>query len=180
LRSDQKAAAVHLGIFPDSGSTAIATATIPPQPPGDRLRSIEELLAGGANPPPAAPPAPAYRSPPVAAPVQQPVRMAVNSATNRSVGQKVSTRRFWVQLACGPNPAALPAEFRRLRTRHASALKGLSPYIAESVDRSRLLIGPFKDREDASIFAEGLESDGVSAFSWTAPEGQMVRKIANE
>jgi hypothetical protein len=180
LRSDQKAAAVHLGIFPDSGSTAIATATIPPQPPGDRLRSIEELLAGGANPPPAAPPAPAYRSPPVAAPVQQPVRMAVNSATNRSVGQKVSTRRFWVQLASGPNPAALPAEFRRLRTRHASALKGLSPYIAESVDRSRLLIGPFKDREDASIFAEGLESDGVSAFSWTAPEGQMVRKIANE
>jgi hypothetical protein len=106
--------------------------------------------------------------------------MASNAATNRSVGQQVSTKRYWVQLASGPNPTALPGEFRKLKTRHAEALKGLSPYIAESSDRSRLLIGPFKDRNDAAIFAEGLESDGLSAFSWTAPDGQMVRKIANE
>ena len=183
LRSDQKAAAVHLGIFPGSGATAVASATRPPDPPGDRLRSIEELLAGTANPPAATPP-PAIvqvpvRLPPEATPAQ-PVRMASNTASNRNVGQQISTKRYWVQLASGPNPAALPAEFRRLKGRHATALNGLSPYVAESGDRSRLLVGPFKDRDDAAIFAEGLESDGVSAFSWTAPEGQMVRKIANE
>ena len=85
-----------------------------------------------------------------------------------------------MQLASGTNPTALPGEFRRLKSRHAKALKDLSPYVAETGDRSRLLIGPFKDREDATIFAEDLESDGVSAFSWTAPQGQMIRKLANE
>lgn len=179
LRSDQKAAAVHLGIFPDSGSTAVASANATPQSEGDRLASIDAFLA----PPPAAPPpaAPAYTPPPAAAvPRQQPVRVASNAVTNRTVGQQVSSKRYWVQLASGPNPAALPAEFRKLKGRHGEALKGLSPYVAESGERSRLLIGPFKDRSDAAIFAEGLESDGLSAFSWTAPEGQMVRKIANE
>jgi hypothetical protein len=183
LRSDQKAAAVHLGIFPGSGQSAIASATIPAEPPGDRLRSIEELLAGTTNPPAATPPPPVAQAPvrpPPAATPAQPVRIASNTAASRKVGQQVSTRRYWVQLASGPNPAALPGEFRRLKGRHANLLKGLSPYIAESAERSRLLIGPFMDREDASIFAVGLESDGVSAFSWTAPEGLMVRKIANE
>ena len=173
LRSDQKAAAVHLGIFPDSGSR-LASTTVSQQPQGDRLASIDQYL----KPAPVAPPA--YSPPPPAAsPVQQPVRMA-SAATNRNVGQQVSAKRYWVQLASGTNSAALPGEFRRLKSRYSEALKGLSPYIAESGDRARLLVGPFKDRNDASIFAEGLENDGLSAFSWTAPEGQMVRKIANE
>ena len=175
LRSDQKAAAVHLGIFPGSGSTAVASAS-PVPPSGDRLASIDQFLS-----PPAAPaPAPAYTPPTTAAPVRQPVRVASNATPNRTVGQQVSTKRFWVQLASGRNPSALPAEFRRIKTRHREMLKGLSPYIAESGDRSRLLIGPFKDRDDASIFAEGLESDGVSAFSWIAPDGQIIRKLSNE
>jgi Flp pilus assembly protein TadD len=178
LRSDQKAAAVHLGIFPGSGPTTVASTTVPSQQQGDRLASIDDFLRPPAPPPVA--PAPSYTAPRTAPPVQQPVRMASNAATNRTVGQQVSSRRFWVQLASGPNPTALPGEFRRLKSRHAAALKGLSPYIAESGDRSRLLVGPFKDREDAAIFAENLETDGVSAFSWTAPDGQMVRKIANE
>ncbi|HET7708696.1 MAG TPA: SPOR domain-containing protein [Sphingomicrobium sp.] len=180
LRSDQKAAAVHLGIFPGSGSTAAANASPPAQ--GDRLRSIEELLAGTANSRPATPPPIVARPAPpatVAAPARS-VTMASNAGTNRNAGQAVSTKRFWVQLASGTNPVALPGEFRRLKSRHGDALKGLSPYIAETGDRSRLLIGPFKDRADASIFAEGLESDGVSAFSWIAPEGQMIRKLSNE
>lgn len=176
LTSSQKAAAVNLGIFPGNGTTQVASNSYPQQPQGDRLASIDDFLKPAPQPPAQVPPAPAVRSPVV----QQPVRMASNTATNRTVGQAVSTKRFWVQLASGPNPTALPGEFRKLKSRHAEALKGLSPYIAESGDRSRLLIGPFKDRDDATIFAEGLESDGVSAFSWTAPEGQMVRKIANE
>ena len=176
LASNQKAAAVHLGIFPGNGTTQVASTNVPPQPQGDRLASIDDFLKPAPSPAPAYAPPPAPRS----TPLQSPVRVASNSATNRNAGQIVSTKRYWVQLASGPNPAAMPGEFRKLKTRHAEALKGLSPYIAESGDRSRLLIGPFKDRNDASIFAEGLESDGVSAFSWTAPDGQMVRKLANE
>ncbi|HVH49615.1 MAG TPA: SPOR domain-containing protein [Sphingomicrobium sp.] len=190
LSANQKAAAVHLGIFPDSGSlrtagvgTALATTTASQRPQGDRLRSIEEMLAGTSplpSPTPSVPPAPTYGAPPVSTPVRQPVRMANIAVGNANVRQQVSNKRFWVQLASGSNAAALPAEFRRLKSRYSDALKGLSPYIAESGERSRLLIGPFKDRNDASVFAEGLESEGVSAFSWTAPEGQMVRKLANE
>lgn len=178
LRADQKAAAVHLGIFPGANSAAgsLASTGQSQQSQADRLASIEQFLA----PRPAAPPPVASPPPRAAAPAQQPVRMASNAATSRTVGQQVSSRRYWVQLASGTNSAALPAEFRRLKNRYSEALKGLSPYIAESGERARLLVGPFKDRNDASIFAEGLESDGISAFSWTAPDGQMVRKIANE
>lgn len=179
LRSDQKAAAVHLGIFPDSNSaagSALASTTQSQQSQADRLASIEEFL----KPRPAVPPPPVTPPPSAAVPAQQPVRVASNAVTNRAAGQQVSSRRYWVQLASGTNSAALPAEFRRLKSRYSEALKGLSPFIAENGERARLLVGPFKDRNDASIFAQGLESDGISAFSWTAPEGQMVRKIANE
>ena len=41
-------------------------------------------------------------------------------------------------------------------------------------DRSRLLIGPFRERDDAEIFVDELESVGVDAFSWTNSAGDTI------
>lgn len=177
LSSQQKAAAVHLGVFPTGPQPSVAVAG--GEQPGDRLKSIEELLAVTANPPAAA----VQQTVPTAQPIPAPAAGAAQVASSASTSAAttgVSTRRFWVQLASGPNAAALPQQFDRIKRRYPELLEDLSPYVADDAGRSRLLIGPFKDRTAASEFAEGLESSGVNAFSWTAPQGQLVRKLPSE
>jgi Flp pilus assembly protein TadD len=202
LRSDQKAAAVNLGIFPDSAQpsyayvprpsagpaspaqSGYAAISAPPPPPapvqappsakvagampmsGDRLSSIDELFR-----------APAARSAP-----QRPVQMASITPQTRAQMSAVATNRprVWVQLASGTNPSALPEQFRRIRSKSRELFEGMSGYVAQSADRSRLLIGPFKSVSDANIIIEDLESVRVDAFSWTSPPGQTIRKLSTE
>jgi hypothetical protein len=208
LRSDQKAAAVNLGIFPDTGvayayvpqpsagpvpgAPSIAAAgsqsvarsspslaqtvrsqsatNVPGAMPmsGDRLASIDEL----------------FRAPAASAP-QRPVQMAsippqIRAQLPPSAGPSAAKPRLWVQLASGTNSGALPEQFRRLKKRNSDIFEGLSGYVAETPDRSRLLIGPFKSPADANIVIEDLESVRVDAFSWTSPPGQTIRKLSTE
>ncbi|MEO8176089.1 MAG: hypothetical protein ABI626_05455 [Sphingomicrobium sp.] len=203
LRSDQKAAAVNLGIFPDSGQPSYAyvprpgagppSYSPPPATPstssyaaasppvrkgktssiagavpmsGDRLASIDELLRSPADPTSAA----------------RPVEVAsITPATRSSLpGVATARSRVWVQLASGTNSSALPEQFHRIKTKHRELLEGMSGYVAETTDRSRLLIGPFKTVSDANIIIEDLESVRVDAFSWTSPPGQTIRKLSTE
>jgi Flp pilus assembly protein TadD len=185
LRSDQKAAAVNLGIFPNTGQPSYAYVT-PPQaappvtqsPPargqpgvmpmsGDRLATIDELLRPNASPP-ASQPVQVASIPP------QVQRQAAGSAS------PATRPRIWVQLASGSNPDALPGEFRRMKSRHRDLFDGINGYVAETADRARLLIGPFKSVADANIFIDDLATVRVDAFSWTSPPGQMIRKLPTE
>ena len=181
LRSDQKAAAVHLGLFPGAGGVAVAANGAP----GDRLKSIEELLAGTAaqqtrptivSPPPITA---ATVPQPSAGRVGAPTRMA-SVVTRKAVAPPSTARRYWVQLASGSNAAALPDQFRRIKRRYPEMLEDLNGYVADDSQRARLLIGPFKDANDAADFAEGLDSSGLDAFSWTSPQGLPIRKLATE
>ena len=197
LRSDQKAAAVNLGIFPGTGQPSYAyvppAVTAPAAPSrstfevasarprgkarrgrtvagaipmsGDRLASIDELLRAPVTPPP--PPVQVATITPLPPPPQ-----ASALAANRS--------RIWVQLASGSNPAALPEQFRRIRSKNSEMFEGMSGYVAQEPDRARLLIGPFKSVSDANIIVDDLESVRIDAFSWTSPAGQTIRKLATE
>ncbi len=186
LRSDQKAAAVNLGIFPTEGQ---AYAYVPQPSAGpppavtrprtqsarpqsrDRLASIDSLLKSpgltSSLPPPSVPRR--------AANIANPVRRMTGTA---AVGE--TRPRLWVQLASGPNATALPDQFARLKRRHRDVFDGISGYVAEGSDRSRLLIGPFKSRHDANNFVEDLESLNVNAFSWTSRPGDAIRKLPTE
>jgi hypothetical protein len=187
LRSDQKAAAVNLGIFPDSGQPNYAYVP-PPQTPavptttyaattnpvtGDRLASIEDLLR---------PPTESARPvPPVQVANVTPIlRQSTAPKPAPPSAASTSRRRFWIQLASGKNPAALPEQFRRIKNRHKELLAGISGYVTEDSERSRLLIGPFRSPSDAEILVEDLESVRVDAFSWTSPPGQAIRKLSTE
>lgn len=211
LRSDQKAAAVNLGIFPAAGQPAYAYAAPPSadpqpariQPPsraqtaqrgrtqtprrksgsagsaavitsGDRLASIESVLKS---------------SPPAAAGAAAPPPVPVGATRVASMSPDIRARltpsgalsevrpRVWVQLASGPNAAALPDQFRRMKSRHKDVFEGISGYVAEAPDRARLLIGPFRNRFDATIFVKDLESVDINAFSWTSRPGDAIRKL---
>jgi Flp pilus assembly protein TadD len=187
LSSRDKAAAVNLGIFPDSGqpnyarpSTTVASSAPPAATAtdGDRLASIEDLL-GHYNATPA--PAPQAAPPPIGPPQAQVASITsrvAHPAVARPKGTASVKERYWVQLASGTNSAALPDEFRRITRRSPDYFEGLKGYVAESGGRTRLLIGPFKDQRDATDYASALEDDNIRAFSWVSPPGQPIRSLA--
>ena len=193
LRSDQKAAAVNLGIFPDSGAQ-FASASPPPvsmnpvtiiqknarrsdDADDDRIGSIEKWLSEatqGNTTRPATPVAPAQQV--AAASVPQfsvPVRAGVDTSLT-------TTRRLWIQLASGPNSTALPEQFSRMKNRNRELFDGISGYVSEERGKARLLIGPFRNNEEATIFTEDLASVHIPAFTWTSQPGQAIRKLPSE
>lgn len=179
LTSQQKAAAVHLGVFPGAGAPAYASAGQPAGPmlgqpsADDRLASIEQLLRSPPAQRPAAPP-------PVYQPPSSPVVAVATVATASQAVPASATSKVWLQLASGSDAAALPAQFRRIKRSTRDLLDGIDGHIAEEGSRVRLLIGPFRNRSDANTFAEDLLALNVDAFSWTNRPGQPVRKLPLE
>jgi Flp pilus assembly protein TadD len=178
LAPGQKAAAVNLGIFPGEDQVQIASTSVsspysvrPAQAaPVDRLASIEEQL----NEPeaeavrPALPPVQvAYAAPPAR---QQPTATRLTPARPR----------VWLQLASGPNPQALPDQFRRMKSRNRDLFDGISGYVAKGGDRARLVIGPFRGASDAETFAEDLQTAGIDAFSWTNSESDQIVPLGTQ
>lgn len=196
LSTVQKAAAVHLGIFPEGGMT-VASAQTPDQE-GDRLASIEQMLSQPPQQAAQLPPQQQAYMPvlaPAVAPVQAPPvtvasapRSAVVKASSpnneliqtKRVAAEPGARKIWLQLASDGDASALPDQFRRLRSREPKLFSGISGYIADSEARSRLLIGPFHSREDAQMFADALSSVRINASSFTSDADQVVRKLSNQ
>jgi Flp pilus assembly protein TadD len=179
LRPGDKAAAVNLGIIPDGDNSALALASnaLPApsyQPTGDRLASIEQMF--GPQSPAAVQAAPSQSAP-------APVRYAVATPVKKAPVQSASTpaqKKLWLQLASGSNADALPEQFRRLKSRHRDLFDGVSGYVAKSGEKARLVIGPFRGRDDAEIFAEDLGSIGVDAFSWTSSASDRIVPLGTE
>jgi len=199
LTAVQKAAAVHLGIFPDSG-TAIASNA---GPAPDRMASIEQFLTADTDGQPQArpqAPAVAYNYTPIPAPavaqIQSPPRVQVASIPRNSIvkatspnndliqTQRVASdpggKKIWLQLASGADSAELPQEFRRIKSRKPALFAGLGGWVADGGTRARLLIGPFHSREDAQLFSDALASERINSFAWTSQPGQVVRKLPSQ
>ena len=88
--------------------------------------------------------------------------------------------KIWLQLASGSNAQALPSQFQRIKSRSHDLFDGIKGYVARSSDRARLVIGPFRGTSDAQIFAEDLESVGVSSFRWTNSESDQIVPLGTE
>jgi hypothetical protein len=178
LTSGQKAAAVNLGIFPDSGAPAYAYAA-PSLAVGattastDRLSGIDEFLRPSAPAPAPAlqrswqqprPVQVAYARPPVPA---QPAAIAFQP-------------KIWLQLASGNSSDDLAGRFERLKAKDPTLFDGIKPYVARSGDGSRLVIGPFRGTSDAELFAEDLESIGISPMKWTNSQADRIAPLPAE
>ena len=182
LTAGQKAAAVNLGIFPDANQPAYAYAAPTPQAimpttsgvvtsvTTDRLSGIDSLLVQQQAPSyqPAPPQQVAYAAPARAASLQ------------RASAPSPAPHKIWLQLASGQNPGALPGEFKRMKSRNEELFDGIKGYLAQSTDRARLVIGPFRGTSDARIFAEDLQSVGIAAFSWTNSDSDRIVPLASE
>ena len=196
LSSGQKAAAVHLGIFPDSG-VAVASASPGYANPGeDRMASIEQLLRQQPPPQPQQPaPQYSYAAPaPTAAPQRRQVQLAsvprtqIEQAASRSndlietsrVASSPGGKKIWLQLASGTNAGDLPEQFEKIRGRKPSLFEGINGYVADDDARARLLIGPFHSEEDARLFADALDTQRINSFRFVTKPGQVVRKLPGQ
>jgi hypothetical protein len=168
LSAGQRAAAVNLGIFPDSGESAYASAA-PSPASADRLADLEALLRAGPPPQsgrpsvqqPVRPVQVAYARPPMAAPNFQP--------------------KVWLQLASGSNDAILSSQFHRLKSKNPDLFDGLRPYVARTAGGgARLLVGPFHGRSDADILAEDFASVGINASNFTNSQADRIAPLAAE
>ena len=168
LQAGQKAAAVNLGIFPDSGTQYAYASPQTYAPPTSQVVASVDRLAGLGDflKPAPAPAVPSWKP-------SEPVRVAYSAPAKKAAPKS----KIWLQLASGPNSDALPGQFQRIKSKNREMFDGIKGYIAKSPDRSRLLIGPFRDGEDAEIFAEGLES--VNAFRWTNSATDTIVPIAS-
>ena len=160
LTAGQKAAAVNLGMFPDAGdgSTAYASAALP-------ATAARPAMAGATSPPVAQEAA----SQMVAASIPAP-RPASASAQRSSA----SAHKIWLQLGTSSTSEALNSQFDKLKSHNQDLFDGIHGYVARSADRSRLLIGPFRNASDADTFAEDLESVHVNAFKWSNSDSDLI------
>jgi hypothetical protein len=179
LSAGQKAAAVNLGIFPDSGGTAYAYAA-PQRTIGevasdstDRLSGIDALLRPTPDPAP---------QPAQTAPTPAPVQVSYTPPAPAMV-QRTDTAfqpKLWLQLASGEDVDSLSARFRRLKSSNPELFQGITPYVSRSADGARLLVGPFRGRSDATIFADDLQTIGVEPMQWTNSQADRIAPLPAE
>lgn len=190
LQPAQKAAAVNLGIFPDSNDSAYAYNAAPaanfPAPSTttasvttDRLAGVDELLRQPAPVQPSWQPAqqPSWQS--------QPTQVAYSAPVSRQQLSSQSApqfppRKIWLQLASGANAAALSGQFERIRSKDRELFDGITGYVAKGPDRARLVIGPFHSASDAETFAADLETMKVNAFKWSNSPADQIVPLATE
>lgn len=156
LTAGQKAAAVNLGIFPDSGSPAYAY-NAPTRLPGsvttsDRLSGIDQILRGSS-------PAPA-------------------AARAAALTQGATTQpKLWLQLASAADVDALSDRFRRLKTRNPDLFQGIKPYVVRNGENARLIVGPFRGASDAEVFSQDLETIGLAPVKWTNSQTDRIAPL---
>jgi Flp pilus assembly protein TadD len=190
LGAGQKAAAVNLGIFPDSGAPAYAYASPPAAMPStaavsqsvstDRLAGVDALLRQPSPAPTTAVAQPSWQQPAIQA---RPVQAAYAPPPRPSTVQRTATvesPKIWLQLASGRNADALSNQFERLKSDNRELFRGITGYVAQGSDRARLVIGPFRGTSDADIFADDLHSIGVDAFRWTNSDSDRIVPVAAE
>ena len=193
LPAGAKAAAVNLGIFPDSSGpayayaapvrTASTTVAMSQSVSTDRLAGIDTLLQQPSAPPQAQP---VWQQPPLRAqstPAPKPVQVAYNAPVRRSTVQRAAASqeaKIWLQLASGRDERALSAQFEQMKSRNRDLFDGITAYVAEGGDRARLVIGPFRGASDARIFSDDLHTVGVDSFRWTNSASDRIVPIAVE
>jgi hypothetical protein len=102
-------------------------------------------------------------------------RPPVPAATQRTVA--AFQPKVWLQLASGTSSDDLASRFQRMKAKDPELFEGIKPYVAQSGDGSRLVIGPFRAPSDAQLFAQDLETIGVSPMKWTNSQADRIAPL---
>lgn len=103
---------------------------------------------------------------------------AKGKAAEAKTSTKPSSSRIYVQLAGGANADRMTNEYERIRKSKAALFRSRQPFVSEVKGWARLLVGPFKDGEEAQEFVNDLHAAKLAGFVWTAPPGTKFEKLA--
>ena len=95
----------------------------------------------------------------------------------KAEAKAAAASKLWVQLAGGARVERMGVEYARIKAKKAALFARRTPWVAELKGWSRLLVGPFKDDDDAQDFINALKGAGIGAFEWTNPAGQVVKQL---
>ena len=184
LSAAQKAAAVNLGIFPDSG-TAVAYSAPAAKAPAvtrssvtstDRLADIDAMLRTNAQP---AQSAQAQRTWQTQQPVQAAYAPAPRPATVQRIAPAVPSK-IWLQLASSSDVDDLSEKFERMSSQDRDLFQGIKPYVLRTANQALLLVGPFRGASDADYFAQDLETLGVRSSKYINSQTDRIAPLASE
>ena len=87
---------------------------------------------------------------------------------------------YFVQLASGAHADRMATEFKKIRAKKPTLFSGRSAQVTKGKDLFRLVIGPFKSKDDSGDFVNQLSKAGIDGFTYTAPDGMTFEKIATK
>lgn len=82
--------------------------------------------------------------------------------------------RIWIQVGTGRDIKALGFTWRALVKDNPELFRGKSAWTSDWGRTNRLLAGPFPTEAAAETFLARLKKNGLDAFLWLSPAGQVV------
>ncbi len=95
-----------------------------------------------------------------------------SKATETGKGAQV-----YVQVAGGANKADMDKAWSRVKKKAPELMKGKTPATTPLHATHRLVVGPFKDEDEAQAFVNKMAGKGISGFVVKTNKGQKVEKI---
>ena len=94
--------------------------------------------------------------------------------------KKALASPYFVQLASGSNADRMGGEYKKIKAKKPGLFAGRSAQVTNGKALFRLVIGPFKSRDDSGVFVNQLAKAGIDGFTYTAPDGMTFEKIATK
>ncbi len=163
---------------------AVETAAIVPEATPEPIRIAEADVA----PPPRPTPKLEIKRPPAPKPKVELAKLDVakKAKAKAEADAKVEKKKpapsspYFVQLASGAHADRMATEFKRIRAKKPGLFSGRSAQVTNGRDLFRLVIGPFKSKDDSGEFVNQLSKAGIDGFTYTAPDGMTFEKIATK
>ena len=101
--------------------------------------------------------------------------MRMNAAEKKAA--RANPPRIWVQVAGGANERDLAKAYAAVKAKAPTVFAGRQAWTTPLRATNRVLAGPFKTDAEARGFVNQLGRNGVSAFTFSSDQGQVIAKL---
>jgi Flp pilus assembly protein TadD len=102
---------------------------------------------------------------------------ADTKSAKSSKSAKSTAERVYVQVAGGANKDDMDKAWAGVKKKAPDLMKGHAPLTTSLKATNRLLVGPFKDEDEAQAFVNKMAAKGLSGFTFKSSKGQKVEKV---
>jgi Flp pilus assembly protein TadD len=99
------------------------------------------------------------------------------SSRSAKSADKPAAERVYVQVAGGANKDDMDKAWSGVKKKAPDLMKGHAPLTTPLKATNRLLVGPFKDEDEAQAFVNKMATKGLSGFTFKSSKGQKVEKV---